>query len=110
MLHEAPEAIVYRWHHARQLGDIPEGAQGSFAEVLVRATRYDDWTVTEELTNGIFHVGGTFIGGNFDQHRFMTCEGVTYLIDPSYRFMTKQPLTNGHHTLFSRQYSLSHPF
>lgn len=111
MVENSSDVIVYKWNHAQPLGEIAEGSQGSFAEVVVRATRYDDdWTNDVDLTGGTFKVGGTFVGGNFDQYRFMTCEGITYLIDPSYRFMTKQPVTNGHHTLFSRQYSLSHPF
>jgi hypothetical protein len=111
MVENPKSGIEYKWNHAQPLGEIPEGAQGSFAQTVVVGTRYDDWEVQERLTNGIFNVGTTFRGGDFDQYRFLTHDGITYLVNPTYRFMQRVPVTAGDSNLgIGFDYSKHHPF
>lgn len=101
----------YRWLHSQPLGNIPEGAEGSFAEVSVIATRYDDWEVQEQLPRGIFYIGATFVGGDFDQFRFVVNEGVTYLVAPSYKFTQRIRVADGGRNLGINFHPPSHhPF
>lgn len=111
MVENPTNEIKYKWNHAQPLSEIAEGSQGSFAEVVVRATRYDDWDVVEDLTNGMFKVGGTFVGGDFDQYRFLIQDGTTYLVNPNYKFMQRVPVARDASNFgIGFNYSTRHPF
>lgn len=111
MAENSEGGIEYKWNHAQPLGDIPEGAQGSFAQTEVVGARYDDWRVQERLTNGIFTVGTTFVGGDFDQYRFLTHDGITYLVNPTYWFRRRVPVSASDRNLgIGFPYWRHHPF